>query len=336
MRKLRIAVLIAVVACASLVLATSSGSSPSAAAAAPGSPTATTGSATNITQSSATVNGTVNPNGADTSYYFQYGTTTSYRTTTTQTAAGSGTGNVPVSGSLTGLASSTTYHYRLVAVSSGVITAGADRTFTTTTPPVVNTGGASDINRSSASVSGTVNPEGQSTTYYFRYGTTTAYGFQTSPSNAGAGSGQVGVHATIFGLNADTVYHYQLVAQNRGGISYGADATLTTTSSQAIVLGHEGFVSPGGVVGVELGCFHGSNTCTGHLTMAHNGILIAQRDYAIASDSGGFQNMLLSRAGQQMLSSNGVFRLLPVTVSATGSTGQKLSFVIHLARWVWH
>jgi hypothetical protein len=104
----------------------------------------------------------------------------------------------------------------------------------------------------------------------------------------------VGVHADIYGLSADTTYHYQLVAANGGGTSYGAGQTLTTTSSQAEVLGHEGFVSPGSVVGVELGCFHGTSTCTGHLTMTHNGVVTGQRDYSIPADSGGFQNMVLT------------------------------------------
>jgi hypothetical protein len=93
---------------------------------------------------------------------------------------------------------------------------------------------------------------------------------------------------------------------------------------------------PGRVVGVELGCFHGTSTCAGQLTMSHDGTVIAQRDYSIPADSGGFQNMVLSSTGQQMLGSNGVWHLLPVTVTAKGSTRQTLSFVIHLARWVWH
>ena len=146
----------------------------------------------------------------------------------------------------------------------------------------------------------------------------------------------VGVHADIYGLTVDTTYHYQLVAQNAGGTSSGADQTLTTTSSQAVVLGHEGFVSPGAVVGVELGCFHGTSTCTGHVTMSHDGTVIGQRDYSIPADSGGFQNMVLTPTGKQMLGSNSTFHLLAVTVTATGTNGQKLSFVIHLARWVWH
>ena len=101
-------------------------------------------------------------------------------------------------------------------------------------------------------------------------------------------AGQVGVHAGLVGLTPTTTYHYQLVAHSSGGTTCGADQTLTSTSSQAVVLGREGFVSPGRVVGVELGCFHGTSTSTGHLTMTHNCTVIAQRNYAIGAESGGF------------------------------------------------
>jgi phosphodiesterase/alkaline phosphatase D-like protein len=333
---MRIAAAIVSIAIGLLALAITSAGDPAPASAAPSAPSATTGSPSNVAQSSATVNGTVNPNGTDTNYYFQYGTTTAYGSNTPSTGAGAGTSDVPVSANLTGLASSTTYHYRLVAVSSAGTTLGGDQTFTTTTPPAATTGTVSNVTRSSVVVNGAVNPKGQATTYYFRYGTTTAYGLQTKPGNAGSGTGSVAVHATIFGLSSDTVYHYQLVAQNAGGTTFGADQTVTTTSSQAVVLGHEGFVSPGAVVGVELGCFHGTSRCTGHITMTHNGALLAQRDYSIAADSGGFQNMVLNQTGKNDLRQNRTFHLLPVTVNVTGSTGQKLSYVIHLARWVWH
>ncbi|HUA47639.1 MAG TPA: fibronectin type III domain-containing protein [Solirubrobacteraceae bacterium] len=338
MRRMRAAAAMTVlVVCGLIGLAISSAGNPSAASAqAAAAPSATTSSASNVAQSSATVSGTVNPNGTATNYYFQYGTTTAYGSTTPSTAAGAGTANVSESANLTGLTSSTTYHYRIVAVNSAGTTDGADQTFTTTTPPAVTTGTPSKVTRSSAGLNGTVDPKGQATTYYFRYGTTTSYGLQTSPVNAGSGTDTVAAHATVYGLTANTVYHYQLVAQNAGGISYGADQTVTTTASQAVVMGHEGFVSPGWVVGVELGCFHGTSTCTGQLKMTHNGTEIAQRSYSIAADSGGFQNMVLNSTGRGDLGQNSTFHLLPVTVTATSSTGQTLSFVIHLARWVWH
>jgi hypothetical protein len=206
-------------------------------------------------------------------------------------------------------------------------------------PPSVITGPPSNVGESNATVNGMVNPNGQSTHYYFRYGTTVAYGVQTTPANAGTGSTPVAVNRTLFGLSANTTYHYQLVAQSPAGTSTGLDQTLTTTStptSQTVVLGHEGFVSPGWIVGAEVGCFHGQTPCAGHLSMSHDGTVIAERDYSIAANSGGFQNMALNPTGQRALGSNSAFHLLPVTITATQTGGPTASWVIHLARWVWH
>lgn len=206
-------------------------------------------------------------------------------------------------------------------------------------PPSATTGSPSSVGQSSATVNGTVNPNGQSTTYYFKYGTATTYGLQTTPAGAGSGTGNVAVHAALDGLSPNTTYHYQLVATSSAGTSNGPDETFTTTTtttSQPVVLGHEGFVSPGWIVGAELGCFHGTGTCTGQLTMSHDGTVIAQRNYSLPPDSGGFQNMELNSSGQKAIASNGVFHLIPVTVTATQTGGQTVSWVIHLARWVWH
>ncbi|MBF0376652.1 MAG: formylglycine-generating enzyme family protein [Desulfamplus sp.] len=88
--------------------------------------------ATSITSTTATLNGTVNPNGSATTYYFDYGTTTNYGSKTTSQNAGSGTSNVSVTADLTGLVANTTYHFRLVATNSKGTTYGSDYTFKTT------------------------------------------------------------------------------------------------------------------------------------------------------------------------------------------------------------
>jgi hypothetical protein len=106
-----------------------------------GAPTATTGSATSVTSSGAILNGTVNPHALATTYYFQYGTTTGYGSTTASKSAGSGTSIVAVSASLSGLSAGITYDYRLVAVNSKGTSSGANATFTT--PGSGGGGGAS-------------------------------------------------------------------------------------------------------------------------------------------------------------------------------------------------
>src|SRR5256714_4237160 len=81
---------------------------------APGTaPAATTGAVTGISRTSATLTGKVNPNGAQTSYWFQYGRTSPYRSKTPVAGAGAGTAAVSVSSTVSGLARNTTYHLRL-------------------------------------------------------------------------------------------------------------------------------------------------------------------------------------------------------------------------------
>jgi hypothetical protein len=95
------------------------------------SPIVTTGEATSATASSVTLNGTVNPNGVNTTSYFQYGTSAGYGSTTTSTNIGSGTSHVPVSVAIANLTPNTTYHYRIVATNSAGTSYGDDQTFTT-------------------------------------------------------------------------------------------------------------------------------------------------------------------------------------------------------------
>jgi virginiamycin B lyase len=94
-------------------------------------PTAITEAATGITKIGATLNGTVNPNGLETKYYFEYGKTTSYGTKTAEASAGSGTSNVKESKTITGLTANTIYHFRIVATNSKGTTDGSDLAFTT-------------------------------------------------------------------------------------------------------------------------------------------------------------------------------------------------------------
>jgi len=98
-------------------------------------PTATTGAASGISTTGATLNGSVNPNGSDTTVYFEYGATTGYGSTTGSQGIGSGTAAVSVSAAATSLACNTLYHFRVVGSSSGGSSAGADQTFATSACP---------------------------------------------------------------------------------------------------------------------------------------------------------------------------------------------------------
>jgi hypothetical protein len=105
-------------------------------------PGVSTGGAASVGQTTVTLTGAVDPNGAATTYFFQYGTTTLYGAQTALTAAGSGTKAGRVAVPVGALAPFTRYHYRLVASSSKGLTKGHDRSFRTLRQPLGVTLGA--------------------------------------------------------------------------------------------------------------------------------------------------------------------------------------------------
>ena len=97
------------------------------------------------------------------------------------------------------------------------------------TLPTVYTGKAVHVGYGSATLEGSVTPNGGNTSYYFQYGLTNAYGGQTTIADAGAGTSRVNVSLPITGLQPLSVYHYRLIAVNGAGPAIGADRTLLTT-----------------------------------------------------------------------------------------------------------
>jgi hypothetical protein len=87
-------------------------------------------SATNITLTTATLNGTANPNGVAGTAWFEWGVSTSYGNATPPQPINGSTDN-PVSAALSGLSPGTTYHCRVVAQSNGGTSYGLDGSFTT-------------------------------------------------------------------------------------------------------------------------------------------------------------------------------------------------------------
>jgi hypothetical protein len=87
--------------------------------------------ATDINQTGAALHGSITPNASSASYHFDYGPTADYGAATAETPAAGGTTAVAVAETIAGLASSTTYHFRLVATTATGTSASEDRTFTT-------------------------------------------------------------------------------------------------------------------------------------------------------------------------------------------------------------
>jgi hypothetical protein len=208
-----------------------------AGAAAIAAPTAITGPVSAVGPTSATATGTVNPNGQATNWYFEFGTSTSYGRRTPTRNAGSGSANVAVSASLTGLSPGTTYHYRVVATGAGGTTRGGDGIFTTLSTPAAATGSATRVTPTSATLNGSVDPNGRATTWYFEYGTSTAYGARSAPRSAGSGNAARSVSAAVTGLSPGHLYHYRLVATSDAGTSRGADRTFATTGPPLVRTG---------------------------------------------------------------------------------------------------
>ncbi|MCX6277795.1 MAG: hypothetical protein NT004_06840 [Bacteroidetes bacterium] len=183
--------------------------------------------ATSVTGTTATINGTVNPNGLATTYYFQWGTTTSYGTNTTTTSAGSGAVAVSVNANLTGLTGGTTYHYRLTATNSDGTSYGSDFTFTPGAAAVTTTA-ATFITLNSASSGGNVTTDGGSTVTARGVCWATTASPVITGNHTTDGSG-IGVFtSSITGLSANTLYHVRAYATNSSGTYYGEDLTFTT------------------------------------------------------------------------------------------------------------
>ncbi len=204
-------------------------------------PNATTEAATQVTAEGATLNGTVNPNGAETTVTFEYGLTTDYGTTAPaeESPLPAGTGGQAVSASITGLQPGVTYHYRVVASNTAGETVGTDQTFTTgAADPFAITDPATNVEGRTATLNGTVNPNGGETTVTFEYGVTPDYG-TTAPAEESplpAGTGDQSVRAAITDLQPGTTYHYRVVAENSAGTTAGDDQTFTTGTAPPIAL----------------------------------------------------------------------------------------------------
>jgi hypothetical protein len=223
-----------------------------------GRPSATTGEVGNTTRTNATLSGTVNPGGAETEYYFEYISEAGYRAALAKSAAdpyaeGETTtpmkltengatdvsftpvpvGPIPAAG----LRPGTPYHYRLVASNEAGIIYGEDHTFTTLagTPPIVTTGGVSDLSQNTATLSGTVGTNSLQTEYGFEIGTEPGdYGPVTGLGSLSGALTQV-VSVTLGELQPATTYYYRVTATNADGTIQGEPQSFATPGFPTLI-----------------------------------------------------------------------------------------------------
>lgn len=199
-----------------------------------------TSEANKLLPTSAVLHGTLEPNGTDARYYFQYGETEGYGLNSPALPGiDAGTGKeISASTSLSKLTPDTLYHFRLVASNALGTTFGQDKTFRTPLAVMgVFTDEVSELLPTSATVHGSLKPNGIDAHYYFEYGETEGYGFNSSlPPGTNTGTvGEASAVANLTGLIPGTLYHYRLVATNEFGSTLGEDRTFTTTPAVARV-----------------------------------------------------------------------------------------------------
>lgn len=198
-------------------------------------PTAVTGAASRVTETSARLNGEVNPKGSETVVEFEY-----YRTGHPDDAKRlasdesplQGIGTPSVGADVTGLEPGTEYTFEVVAENSAGSDAGGAQTFTTDArPPIVQTGDATSITVTSAQLNGTVNPRGAETTAEFEYypegqpGEARRVVAEESPLT---GRSAQSVHAPVADLKPETDYFFRVIATNSAAVREGDQATFAT------------------------------------------------------------------------------------------------------------
>lgn len=213
----------------------------------------------------------------------------------------------------------------VVAAGCGVVTAGAPADSAPAPPdpsspptgalvvppaaPVVNTGAATAITTSGATVGGGINPEGLQTEYWVEYGPTTAYGEQTAAASAGTGTAAQSVSVVLADLPADTTFYYRVVSQNADGTAAGSGGSFTTDTAAPIVsrpaiVGDTGHMSLAGVTSLKSACL-GGTICSGSITLTHDGITIGTRDsFTVAPHAAKAVQVTVDAYGRKLLMAN--------------------------------
>ena len=214
-----------------------------------------------IGNTSATLGTMVNPEGAATTYHFQYISQADYAANgssfagahpaieTTDSPVGSDFAGHSFSAALTNLVPETQYRYRVIAADGAHTTTGPTQTFTTREPFEFGATYSTDVGVSAATVGAELNPLAIPATGRFQYVDDATYqadkatgdGFQHAslapaaadpPLDFGdATDGLIARSAPLTGLDPDTIYHYRLLASDSFTTKTGPERTFHTFPS---------------------------------------------------------------------------------------------------------
>lgn len=199
-------------------------------------PVVTTLSAVSVSESSATVRGTIIPGASMGSGWFEYGTTSALGGVTVSVVLGSGAQPIEFSHSFAGLQQNTTYYYRAVGENKVGRTVGNIMLFTTGKPvPTPTPGEKPNVITDSPIVTGTsvilkgrVHPMGFDTGVWFEYGLTSELGARVGEQTI-FDTKEVPFSHGVTQLLPNTVYHYRAGAKNAIGTSLGGIISFRTS-----------------------------------------------------------------------------------------------------------
>lgn len=235
-----------------------------------GQPVVVTDAHATVDEHSAVVTGKVTPDGALTTYWYEYGLGNNLGSRTKTQSLGSGYIAIPAPAYIIGLASDTTYYFRLVAQNQYGQAPGVIYSFRTqANPPIVGglpdatTVSAGGISRTAATLKGIVNPNNAATQYWFEYGTTASLGNTSAFGNLpkdGDGidySAARNVSLPVSDLEPATTYYFRLDAQNQFGTVNGAILSFQT-AGPATPVAPMVKTKPAADVGTSTAMLHGS------------------------------------------------------------------------------
>jgi len=117
---------------------------------------------------------------------------------------------------------------KMMHVNDWTITDGGQDCAEATTPPTVATSVASSVGETVASLNGMADPNGASTSAWFQWGTSTAYGNVTPGTSVGSGTSAMSYSFNLSSLQCGTTYCFRAVAENVGGVTHGMSYSFTT------------------------------------------------------------------------------------------------------------